>query len=48
METKEPKSSQANIKNAITEMQSKAEVLKPRNEMDHRDRLRELRLLLKQ
>ena len=39
-EIKELKSSQANVKNAITEMQSQVEAFKTRKVMDHRDRCR--------
>ena len=48
VEIKELKSSWANVKNAITEMQSQGEALKTRKVMDHRGRLRELSHLLKQ
>ena len=47
-EIKELKSSQANVKNAITEMQSQVEALKTRNVIDHRGRFWELSHLLKQ
>ena len=43
---KEIKSSQANVKNAITEMQSQVEAFKTRKVMDHRDRRREVSHLL--
>ena len=48
VEIKELKTSQANVKNAITEVQSQGEALKTRKFMDHRGRLRELSHLLKQ
>ena len=37
---KELKSSQANVQNAITEMQYQVEALKTRKVMDHKGRLR--------
>ena len=48
LEIKELKSSQANVKNAITEMQSQVEALKTRKVRDHRHRSREVNHLLKQ
>ena len=48
VEMKELKSSPANVKNAITEMQSQVEAVKTRKVMDHRGRHRELSHLLKQ
>ena len=48
VEIKELKSSQSNVKNSITEMQSQLEALKTRKVMDHRGRFRELSHLLKQ
>ena len=39
VEIKELKSSQANVKNAITEMQYQVEALKTRKVMDHKRRL---------